>query len=115
MSRPRKHVAPGPLREELVPALASIVVDVCPAWDEGTVRAILAAHRTQVDSAELTRTAIDLADDPDVYDPRAIGWSLRRASHGPLPRCRECGKPADLCARRPGRDDDHEFVEAVRA
>lgn len=110
MSRTRKRTEPGPLREPLIAGLAAIVVDVRPSWDESTVHAILAAHRTQVDAPTLVRVAVEVADDPDVYDPRAIGWSLRRSSNAPLPRCDVCQQPADRCARRPGADDDHVFT-----
>lgn len=110
----RKFYPPGPLNADHLPGLAGIVVDLRPSWDAADVLAILTAHRTQVDGATLVRVAVDCATDPDLYDPRAIGWSLRRSTHAPLPRCDTCGKPADECARRPGRDDDHAFVEAVR-
>ena len=110
MPKPTKALDPAPLAESLVAALASIVTDIRPAWDQYLVASILRGHRTQATAADLVRTAVDVAEDRTVYDPRAIGWSLRRHTAAPLPRCRECGQTADRCARRPGRDDDHEFT-----
>lgn len=115
MSRPAKSThSPGPLTAALVDPLASIICDLRPAWDQYLVRTILDAHRLSTSGAALVRAAVDAADDPDVYDPRAIAWTLRRGEHRPVPRCATCGQAADRCARRPGADDDHEFVEAVR-
>lgn len=114
-NRKPKHVEAGPLSSALLPGLVAILVDVRPSWEPSLVAAVLSAHREQVDAPALVRAAIDAADDPDVYDPRAIGWSLRRSTSTPIPRCATCSLPADQCARRPGRDDDHPFVEAVRS
>lgn len=94
-----------------MPDLASIVCDLRPGWDRGLVLSILTGHRSSVTGVALVRAAVDAADDPDIVDPRAIAWGLRRTAHGSVPTCAVCGKPADVCARRPGLDDDHEFVD----
>lgn len=106
-SRKRKHLDAGPLSAALVPALVDLALDVRPSWDRHVVRAVIDAHRTQAPGPALIRAVVDAADDPDVFDPRAIAWALRRASSSALPRCRTCGQTADRCARRPGVDDDH--------
>lgn len=109
--RPPARHNPGPLTADRVPDLAAVIADVRPGWDALLVGSILSAHRAAVPAAVLVRAALDAADDPDVVDPRAIGWSLRRASAGPVPVCAVCSLPADQCARRPGLDDDHEFID----
>lgn len=104
---------PGPLSADHLPALAAIVADLRPGWDASLVLSILTGHRSSVTGATLVRAAVDAADDPDVVDPRAIAWDLRRAANdsAPIPRCAVCGKTADQCARRVGKDDDHEFTD----
>jgi hypothetical protein len=113
-TRRRKHDhSPGPLAESLLPGLAAIVNDLRPSWEAGLVLSIIQGHRSSVTAAVLVRACVDAADDPDVVDPRAIAWDLRRAQWNAttIPRCAVCGKPADQCARRPGLDDDHEFTD----
>jgi len=109
--RPAARHNPGHLAADRLPDLASIVCDLRPGWDRGLVLSILTGHRSSVTGATLVRAAVDAADDPDVVDPRAIAWSLRRAEHAPLPVCAVCNKTADQCARRVGIDDDHDFID----
>ena len=111
--RPRRvaHANPGPLTDSGCSALAHVICDVRPAWEHSLVLSIIRAHRHSVPAATLALAAITAADDPDIVDPRAIGWSLRRAAHQPLPTCDTCGRRADECARRVGVDDEHPFVD----
>lgn len=109
-ARPARH-NPGPLTADLLPNLAALIADLRPGWDQGLLLSILTGHRSSVSGSTLLRAALDAADDPDVVDPRAIGWSLRRAAVGSVPVCAVCNRPADQCARRAGIDDDHEFVD----
>lgn len=108
--KPARH-NPGPLGEDRLPDLAAIVADLRPGWDASLIFSILTAHRSSVSGSTLIRAVVDAADDPDVVDPRAIAWGLRRAEHAPLPVCAVCSRPADQCARRTGVDDDHEFID----
>jgi hypothetical protein len=107
---PARH-NPGILTADRLPDLAAVVADLRPGWDAGLLLSILSAHRSAVPGAVLVRAALDAADDPDVVDPRAIGWALRRAQSSSVPVCAVCNLPADRCARRVGVDDDHEFTD----
>lgn len=106
-----------------VQAITTLVLGTRPSWDEWQVRAVLSAHRGQVDAPDLAVAAVRCANDPNQISPKCIGW---RGPHwrglGTMPaqhrerleRCHECGKPEDRClTERPG-PDDHDFVPVPR-
>lgn len=101
--------------------IAELVVQVRPAWDQTTVRAVLMSHAPTVDGADLAVAAIRCATNLDFHTPKAIGWrgphwhdlETKPAEAASPRRCGVCGKPEPRCyGERPGAGDDHTF-EAV--
>lgn len=106
-------------------AIAFLVSESRPEWQQGLVLAVLTGHRNQVDAADLAIAALRAARNPDFRTPKTIGW---RGPHwyglattppeiARKARCGICGKPEDKCeTQRVGVGDDHEFepVQSVR-
>lgn len=111
--------SPSRAGPESLRAIAYLVHQANPAWDEGVTRVVLAAHAQQVNMLDLAIAALRAAATDGLPGPRAIGWRGPWWSYAPRDRlplqlaapqiCRVCGKPEPRCyAERPG-PDDHAF------
>lgn len=102
---------------ETIDHITALVAEVRPSWDPYLVKAILLAHRGQVNGSDLAIAALRAARDENLPSPKSIGW---RGKHWdglePPPeiaapdRCDVCGKTEPRCySTRVGVDDDHAF------
>lgn len=112
--------SPSRAGPESLRAIAYLVHQANPAWDEVVTRVVLADHAGQVNMLDLAIAALRAAATEGLPGPRAIGWRGPWWSHAPRDRlplqlakpaiCRICGRPEPDCyAVRPGAGDDHAF------